>query len=118
MAFDYYNKKTKDWLVQAPVPLIYGTGAPYINGGDIENKGFEVALNWNDMIRDFNYGINFNLAYNKNEVTRIANTEGIIHGPSDVLTMVLLRFIVHKLDILLAISGDTRLQVFFRMKSR
>lgn len=86
LAFDYYNKKTKDWLVQAPVPLIYGTGAPYINGGDIENKGFEVALNWNDMIRDFNYGINFNLAYNKNEVTRIANTEGIIHGPSDVLT--------------------------------
>lgn len=85
-AFDYYHKTTKDWLVQAPILASYGTGAPYINGGDIVNKGFEVALNWNERIRDFNYGINFNLSYNKNEVTRIANTEGIIHGPSDVLT--------------------------------
>ena len=85
-AFDYYHKTTKDWLVQAPVLASYGTGAPYINGGDIVNKGFEIALNWNERIRDFNYGINFNLSYNKNEVTRIANTEGIIHGPSDVLT--------------------------------
>ena len=86
VAFDYYYKKTKDWLVQAPILASYGTGAPYINGGDVMNKGFEVALNWNDMIQDFRYGVNFNLSYNKNEVTRIANTEGIIHGPSDVLT--------------------------------
>lgn len=86
LAFDYYHKATKDWLVQAPVLASYGTGAPYINGGDVVNKGFEVALNWNDRIRDFNYGVNFNLSYNKNEITRIANTEGIIHGPSDVLT--------------------------------
>ena len=86
LAFDYYHKVTKDWLVQAPILASYGTGAPYINGGDIVNKGFEIALNWNERIRDFNYGINFNLSHNKNEVTRIANTEGIIHGPSDVLT--------------------------------
>lgn len=86
LAFDYYYKKTKDWLVQAPILASYGTGAPYINGGDIVNKGFEVALNWNDMVRNFRYGLNFNLSYNKNEVTRIANTEGIIHGPGDVLT--------------------------------
>ena len=86
LAFDYYHKVTKDWLVQAPILASYGTAAPYINGGDIVNKGFEIALNWNERIRDFNYGINFNLSHNKNEVTRIANTEGIIHGPSDVLT--------------------------------
>lgn len=85
-AFDYYIKNTKDWLVQAPVLLSYGTNAPYINGGDITNKGFEVALNWNDQIDKFNYGMNLNLSYNKNEVTRIANTEGIVHGPSNVLT--------------------------------
>lgn len=86
LAFDFYHKKTKDWLVQAPVLLSYGTGAPYINGGDIVNKGFEIGLNWNDHLRDFNYGINLNLSFNKNEVTRIDNTEGIIHGPSNVLT--------------------------------
>lgn len=86
LAFDWYNKKTKDWLLRAPILSVYGLNAPYINGGDVENKGFEVGLNWNDHIgKDFTYGINFNLAYNKNKVTKINNGEGIIHGPGSVL---------------------------------
>lgn len=80
MAFDYYIKTTKDWLVQAPVLASYGTGAPYINGGDVKNKGFELALSWRDQINDFSYGANFNISHNKNEVTRIANSEGIIRS--------------------------------------
>lgn len=84
--FDYYIKNTKDWLVEAPVLDIYGTGAPYINGGDVRNKGFELSLNWNDHLGDFQYGATVNVAYNQNEVTRIANSEGIIHGDPDVLS--------------------------------
>lgn len=86
VAFDWYNKKTIDWLVDAPILASYGTGAPYINGGDVENKGIELAMNWNDKVGDFTYGINFNIAKNKNEVTRIANSEGIIHGESNLLS--------------------------------
>lgn len=83
--FDWYRKTTKDWLVQAPILSVYGLNAPYINGGDVRNTGVELGLNWNDRIgKDFTYGAAFNFATNKNEVTRIANTEGIIHGPSDV----------------------------------
>ena len=86
VSFDWYKKTTKDWLVQAPVLASYGTGAPYINGGDVQNKGIEVALSWNDRVgSDFTYGINLNVSWNKNEVTRIANEEGIIHGPSNIL---------------------------------
>ena len=84
--FDYYIKNTKDWLVAAPVLDTYGTGAPFINGGDVQNKGFELSLNWNDRLSDFQYSATVNLAYNKNEVTRIANAEGIIHGDADVLS--------------------------------
>jgi TonB-linked SusC/RagA family outer membrane protein len=81
LAFDWYIKNTKDWLLQAPILGSYGTGAPYVNGGDIKNSGFEVALNWADQVGEkFTYGVNANLSYNKNEVTRIANDEGIIHG--------------------------------------
>lgn len=86
IAFDWYKKTTKDWLVKAPTLASYGTGAPYINGGDVENKGVELALNWNDHVGDFTYGVNLNIAHNKNEVTRIANGEGIIHGPENVLS--------------------------------
>ena len=86
IAFDWYKKTTKDWLVVAPMLLSYGTGAPYINGGDIENKGYEVQLSWNDRIgKDFRYNIGVNFSHNKNEVTRLANSEGIIHGGSNAI---------------------------------
>ena len=87
LTFDYYNKKTKDWLVRAPQLASYGTGAPYINGGDVGNKGVEAALGWNDKIgKDFTYSVNANVAFNKNKVTRIDNAEGIIHGVTNVLS--------------------------------
>ena len=86
LAFDWYKKTTKDWLLQAPILSVYGLNAPFVNGGDVENKGFELGLNWNDRIgKDFTYGVNFNFSYNKNTVTKINNGEGIIHGPGNVL---------------------------------
>ena len=84
--FDWYKKTTKDWLVEAPILGTFGAGAPFINGGDIENKGFEVSASWNDKIGDFKYGITISGANNKNEVTKIENTDGIIHGPANVLS--------------------------------
>ena len=86
LSCDYYLKTTNDWLVQAPILDSYGTNAPYINGGDVRNKGIELALNWNDHVGDFTYGVNLNLSHNKNEVTRIANSEGIIHGSPNILS--------------------------------
>ncbi len=79
--FDWYRKATKDWLVTAPILDHYGADAPAINGGDVVNSGIEAALRWNDYKGDFNYGIGINGAYNKNKITRIANADGIIHGP-------------------------------------
>jgi TonB-linked SusC/RagA family outer membrane protein len=77
---DGYYKKTKDWLVQAPIIGTAGAEAPYINGGSVTNKGVEVALTWNDNIGDFKYNIGGNFAYNKNEVGEIPTTDGMIHG--------------------------------------
>ena len=81
--FDWYRKSTKDWLVTAPVLATVGTGAPYINGGDVVNTGVELGLAWNDVIgKDFRYYVNLNGAYNKNKVGNIPNEDGIIHGES------------------------------------
>ena len=81
--FDFYVKTTKDWLVQPPVLGTVGTGAPYINGGDVKNTGVELGLAWNDRIgKDFYYYVNVNGAYNKNKVGNIPNEDGIIHGES------------------------------------
>ena len=54
--FDWYNKKTKDLLIVAPILDSYGTNAPYINGGTVENKGVEIGLGWNDQKGDWTYG--------------------------------------------------------------
>ncbi len=86
IVFDWYRKSTKDWLVQAPVLAIFGTDAPFINGGDIENRGVELGVNWNEKVGDFTYGVNLNGAYNRNRVMRIANAEGIINGSPNVLS--------------------------------
>jgi TonB-dependent starch-binding outer membrane protein SusC len=84
--FDWYNKITKNWLVQAPVPGTWGAAAPYINGGDVENKGVEVVMNWKDKIGDFTYSLAANVAFNQNKVTRIANSEGIIEGATTIFS--------------------------------
>ena len=85
--FDWYVKKTKDWLLQAPMNEVLGYEEPaMINGGDVKNTGFELALSWRDQIGDdFSYHANVNVATNKNEVTRIANDQGLINGQTKAL---------------------------------
>lgn len=78
--FDWYNKKTKNWLIAAPILATAGADAPYINGGDVTNKGIELALNYQSHIGEFGYNIGVNGAYNKNTVGKIPTADGIIHG--------------------------------------
>ena len=87
LTFDWYKKTTKDWLIGGNPYAIYGTDPAAINGGDVKNTGIEIALTWNDKIgKDFNYNIGVNLTTNKNEVTRIANDNHYLNGPSGVLS--------------------------------
>ena len=87
LTFDWYKKTTKDWLIGGQQVAINGTNPAAINGGDVKNTGIEIALTWNDRIgKDFSYNIGVNFATNKNEVTRIANDNKRINGPSGVLS--------------------------------
>ncbi len=57
LTFDWYQKMTRDWLLTTPIPAVYGLNAPAVNGGDVMNTGVELALNWDDFVGDFRYGI-------------------------------------------------------------
>lgn len=83
--FDWYNKKTKDWLIKAPILATAGANAPFINGGDVTNKGVELNVSYTDKIGNVEYTIGANGAYNKNTVGKIPNAEGIIHGQTNML---------------------------------
>lgn len=79
--FDWYEKTTKDWLINVPVVPTAGVENKWINGGDVTNKGVELALNFRDQINDdFSYFIGVNGAYNQNEVGEIPTEDGVIHG--------------------------------------
>jgi len=80
VTFDWYNKTTKDWLIVAPILATAGADAPFINGGNVTNKGIELALTYRDKIGDFGYSVGVNGAYNKNKVGEIPTADGIIHG--------------------------------------
>jgi len=77
---DYYQKETKGLLVRAPIPGHVGNNAPIVNGGSVQNEGFEFTVDYRDYTNEFNYNVGLNFAFNKNEVTHIGNAEGVIVG--------------------------------------
>ena len=50
VTFDWYKKVTSDILRKSQVSNILGLEAPTVNSGEVENKGFEIAFNYNNMI--------------------------------------------------------------------
>lgn len=85
VAFDYYVKTNKDWLVISPVLATAGTNPPFINGGSVKNSGVELVLGWNDRIGDVTYRVGVNGAYNKNKVGSIPTEDGMLHGDINML---------------------------------
>ena len=67
--FDYFNKKTRDLLVDVTPPYETGVSSVTVNAGDVLNKGLEFELSWRDRIRDFSYSVSANLSTLHNEVT-------------------------------------------------
>lgn len=86
VTFDYYVKKTKDWLITVPILATAGADAPLINGGDVKNSGVELALNYgNNIGKNFHYSIGVNGAYNKNKIGNIPTNDHVLHGNTNVL---------------------------------
>lgn len=67
--FDYYLSHTTNLLYGKPLPLSAGkTSDPTINGGEIENHGFEFTLGYQDSKGDFSYGLNSYISVDRNKV--------------------------------------------------
>lgn len=81
LAFDYYDKRTKDWLIAAPAMLIIGNNGPVINGGEVQNTGFELEMSYKDhLTRDLYIDLTFTGATNRSEVISINNESGAFTG--------------------------------------
>ena len=71
---DYYRKQTKDMLLKLQIPTFMGYSDPYQNAGKMSTKGWDVDLAWNDKIRDFRYGISFNISHHHSEMGYLKDT--------------------------------------------
>lgn len=66
---DYYIKKTEDILFVIPIPGVVGMPAPPRNGVELENKGWELALNYNTTLsNDLTLSARFMISENKNKI--------------------------------------------------
>lgn len=78
---DYYQKTTDDVLVRVPIPQSAGAvDPPFVNAGEIENKGWEFALIYKKNARNFQLSVSANLATVQNEVLSLAASEPILGG--------------------------------------
>ena len=83
---DYYNRKTTDLLLAAPIPWSAGTfnGNVYKNVGSMRNKGWEIGLSTtNIQTPNFTWTTNFLFTSNKNTILTLNDGNAdIFPGPN------------------------------------
>lgn len=80
VSFDWYNKNTAGILLQLNYPSQIGATPSEENAGKVNNKGWELDINWRDQVGDFYYGIGFNLSDVKNRITDLAGNSPDLSG--------------------------------------
>lgn len=70
-----YKSKTKDEVVQLPIPVSSGYTNAYVNGGKIDNTGVEIMLSASPFSskrrNGFNWDMNFNFSHNVGKVVSL-----------------------------------------------
>ena len=73
-SFDLFKRITKDMIGPAPeLSSLLGTGVPKVNNADMESYGWELELNWRDMIEQFSYGAKLVISDDQQRITRYPN---------------------------------------------
>ncbi len=80
LGVDYYDIETEGFLSGLPLPTTSGFSSILTNLGSIENKGFEVELQLNNVFngKDFQWDANFNFTRNRSKVLDLAAESGFI----------------------------------------
>jgi TonB-linked SusC/RagA family outer membrane protein len=82
--FEVYNNNTKDLLVSRSIPVMTGYTSIMTNIGQVNNRGFELSLNWINIQSDkFQWNSSGTYAYNKNEIIHLFRTDLDNDGKED-----------------------------------
>jgi TonB-dependent starch-binding outer membrane protein SusC len=82
---DVYSKTTDDMLLVLPLPNYMGSGhwmgvqSPWVNIGELENKGFEITLATKNISKPgFSWGTDLAISHNRNKVISLGEEGAII----------------------------------------
>ncbi|MDC1162430.1 SusC/RagA family TonB-linked outer membrane protein [Tenacibaculum sp.] len=71
--FTYYNKNTKNQILEISLPPTSGAQSKLINAGLVNNSGFEVALTGTPIKNEnFKWNTSFNFTKNKNKIVELS----------------------------------------------
>lgn len=79
LGFDVYKKTSSDLLLEMPVSGVTGFTSATVNRGEVENSGIELQIGGHIINKaNFKWQGNFNVSFNKNELTDFAGSSGLI----------------------------------------
>lgn len=80
--FNYYTKRTEDMLFKdINISSISGYDKlPYINGGVMDNKGWEIYLRMNNFIKTKDFSVGFTLNFSDNKNTIVNLNQSLLEG--------------------------------------
>jgi TonB-linked SusC/RagA family outer membrane protein len=81
MTAETYLKKTSDLLLFVPINRSSGFSYAWSNVGDMKNQGVEFSLSTVNLNQGFQWRTRFNIAFNRNEVTDLAQSSEIYGIP-------------------------------------
>jgi len=68
VSFDYYQKQTRGILLQLSIPKTMGVSAPFQNAGVVENKGWDLQVDYSDYSKPFKYAVTAMISDVRNKV--------------------------------------------------
>ena len=72
---DYYKKKTTDLLYNVAIPSTSGHQSMLKNIGSVENHGYELSIESDNLRGAFTWTTAFNISFNKNKVLELGGEE-------------------------------------------
>ncbi len=86
----YYRKNTTDVLLNVTLPRVSGFGNFYDNVGALLNEGVEFQIKSRNLVGEFRWTTDFNIAYNYNEIESLGgySADAVGGGTNDTRTVV------------------------------
>ena len=70
--FDYFNANTSDLLLLKQAPEVTGLGKYWTNGGTLENKGYELSVNWKVLnFKNLKWELGATVGHYANKITSL-----------------------------------------------